>query len=133
MHTGYSSRVVIVRNNENLGNCNPYPIFIILGELVAVLGAWCGQICIKAQLPVKREMNNINAQSPVLGHFGVAFSGLVSICAYGPQFALKEESLVRIDRYTRAARSFYNLNRWISVRIDVLGALFSAGLAAYRV
>jgi ABC-type multidrug transport system fused ATPase/permease subunit len=107
------------------------PIFLFPGVVVAILGAWCGQIYIKAQLSVKREMSN--ARSPVLGHFGAAISGLVSIRAYGAQLAFKKESLVRIDRYTRAARTFYNLNRWVCVRIDGLGALFTAGLAAYLV
>lgn len=40
---------------------------------------------------------------------------------------------MRIDRYTRAARTFYNLNRWICIRIDALGGLFAAALASYLV
>lgn len=43
------------------------PIFFLPGVLVAVLGAVCGQIYIKAQLSVKREMSN--AKSPVLGQY----------------------------------------------------------------
>ena len=39
----------------------------------------------------------------------------------------------RIDKLTRAARTLYNLNRWISVRIDAVGAIFSSGLAVYLV
>ena len=50
------------------------PIFMIPGVLVSVLGAWCGQIYIKSQLSVKREMSN--ARAPVLGHFGAAIAGL---------------------------------------------------------
>ena len=50
------------------------PIFVIPGIVVAILGGWCGQIYIKAQLSVKREMSN--ARSPVLGHFGAAIAGL---------------------------------------------------------
>lgn len=64
----------------------------------------------------------------------------------------KNESLVRIDRYSRAARTFFNLHRyainvitfrinragvavyrWINIRVDMLGALFSAALATYLV
>ena len=56
-----------------------------------------------------------------------------SIRAYGVQETFKEESLHRIDRYTRAARTFYNLNRWICIRVDAIGGLFAAGLAAYLV
>lgn len=50
------------------------PIFTIPGAIVAALGGWCGQIYMKAQLSVKREMSN--ARAPVLGHFGAAIAGL---------------------------------------------------------
>lgn len=56
-----------------------------------------------------------------------------SIRAYDAEETFKKETAKRIDRYVRAARSFYNLNRWISVRIDALSALFSGGLAFYLV
>ncbi|PCH33304.1 hypothetical protein WOLCODRAFT_135046 [Wolfiporia cocos MD-104 SS10] len=107
------------------------PIFLTPGVFVALLGGWCGQIYMKAQLSVKREMSN--ARAPVLGHFGAAIAGLTSIRAYGAQVMFREESYTRINRWTRAARTFYNLNRWICIRIDALGALFSSGLAAYLI
>ncbi|KAI0329604.1 multidrug resistance-associated ABC transporter [Cubamyces sp. BRFM 1775] len=107
------------------------PIFTIPGAIVAAVGGWCGQIYMKAQLSVKREMSN--ARAPVLGHFGAAIAGLTSIRAYGAQDQFRKESYRRIDRYVRAGRTFYNLNRWVSVRIEALGALFAACLAAYLV
>ncbi|OSD04422.1 multidrug resistance-associated ABC transporter [Trametes coccinea BRFM310] len=107
------------------------PIFTVPGAIVAALGGWCGQIYMKAQLSVKREMSN--ARAPVLGHFGAAIAGLTSIRAYGAQSQFRQESYRRIDKYVRAARTFYNLNRWVSVRIESLGALFAACLAAYLV
>ncbi len=58
---------------------------------------------------------------------------LASIRAYGAESAFIQESLNRIDRYTRTTRAYYNLNRWVDVRADALGALFSASLAAYLV
>ncbi|KAI8986290.1 P-loop containing nucleoside triphosphate hydrolase protein [Trametes punicea] len=106
-------------------------LFTIPGAIVVVAGAWCGQVYMKAQLSVKREMSN--ARAPVLGHFGAAIAGVTSIRAYGAQRRFKEESFQRIDRYVRAARTFYNLNRWRSIRIEALGALFAACLAAYLV
>ena len=57
----------------------------------------------------------------------------VSIRAYNAQDAFKAESLKRIDHYIRIARMSYNLNRWINVRIDVVGAVFTAALATYLV
>jgi hypothetical protein len=54
-----------------------------------------------------------------------------SLRAYGAQEAFIDESMNRINRYTRASRSFYNLNRWVCIRIDAMGGLFASGLAAY--
>ncbi|KZT65224.1 hypothetical protein DAEQUDRAFT_658251, partial [Daedalea quercina L-15889] len=92
------------------------PIFLIPGALVAFLGGWLGQVYMKAQLSVKREMSN----AP-------------SIRAYAAQESFKREAYKRNDQWTTAARTFYNLNRWICIRIDATGALFSTALAVYLV
>ncbi|KAJ6468064.1 P-loop containing nucleoside triphosphate hydrolase protein [Mycena vitilis] len=107
------------------------PIFFIPGALVGALGAWVGQIFIAGQLPVKRLMSN--ARAPVLAHFTAAMAGLVSIRAFDAESKFSTESLVRIDRYTRAARNYYNLDRWVGIRIDMLGSVFFGGLAVYLV
>ncbi|KAJ3774339.1 hypothetical protein FB446DRAFT_729352 [Lentinula raphanica] len=107
------------------------PAFIFPATLVGLVGAWCGNIYIKAQLPVKREMSN--AKAPVLGHFGAAMTGLTSIRAYGVEDSFKKEVQVRIDHYSRPARTFYNLNRWIDIRVDATSNIFAASLAAYLV
>ncbi|KAG8864769.1 hypothetical protein FRB96_003355 [Tulasnella sp. 330] len=107
------------------------PIFFIPGVLVAAIGKYIGNIYMMAQLSVKREMSN--AKSPVYSHFGAAVAGLVSIRAFGAEEAFKKESRKRINGYIRPARTFYNLNRWISIRIDLIGALFGAALAGYLV
>ena len=50
------------------------PVFLLPGVALFVIGAVAGQIYIKAQLSVKREMSN--ARSPVLSHFGAAIAGI---------------------------------------------------------
>jgi len=50
------------------------PVFLLPGVAAFVIGAVIGQIYIKAQLSVKREMSN--ARSPVLSHFGAAIAGI---------------------------------------------------------
>lgn len=50
------------------------PYFLLLAIFIAVLGGWLGQIYMKAQLSVKREMSN--AKSPVLSVFSGAMAGL---------------------------------------------------------
>ncbi|THH01527.1 hypothetical protein EW026_g1193 [Hermanssonia centrifuga] len=78
-----------------------------------------------------RELSN--AKSPVLGHIGAAIAGLVSIRAYGSEEAFRQESFARINRFTRVQRTFWDLNRWISVRSELLAGSFSTALSAYLV
>ncbi|KAI0066587.1 hypothetical protein BV25DRAFT_1403282 [Artomyces pyxidatus] len=107
------------------------PIFLLPGIFIAVVGAWIGETYMRAQISIKRESSN--AKAPVLGHFGAAIAGLASIRAYGAQSAFRQESYKRIDHNTRAHRTFYNVNRWVNVRIDNLGGIFSSALAMYLV
>ncbi|KAJ7797527.1 hypothetical protein B0H14DRAFT_3093160 [Mycena olivaceomarginata] len=101
------------------------------GLVIGVLGAICGRIYMASQLSVKREQSN--AKAPVLAHFGATMAGLISVRAYGAQEAVIRISMERINRSTRAMRTFSNLNRWVTVRIDLLGGLFAASLAYYIV
>ncbi|KAJ7676645.1 P-loop containing nucleoside triphosphate hydrolase protein [Mycena polygramma] len=107
------------------------PIFFFPGALVGALGVWIGQIYISGQLPIKRLVSNTRA--PVLAHVGSALAGLVSIRAFGAESKFSGEVSARIDRYTRTARNYWNLNRWLNVRMEVLGSMFSASLATYLV
>ncbi|KAJ6551726.1 multidrug resistance-associated ABC transporter [Mycena capillaripes] len=107
------------------------PLFFIPAAFVGFLGIWCGRVYMASQLSVKREMSN--ARSPVLGHIGATIAGLASVRAYGAQITLIQISIDRINRLTRASRTFANLNRWISVRTSLLSGLFTAVLAYYLV
>ncbi|KIP05212.1 hypothetical protein PHLGIDRAFT_534838 [Phlebiopsis gigantea 11061_1 CR5-6] len=107
------------------------PVFLLPAVIVAVAGGLLGHLYIKAQLSIKREMSN--AKAPVLGVFTSTTAGLTSIRAYAAQTAFQATLHERIDKYTRASRSLYNVNRWISVRLDTLGQLFTTSLAFYLV
>ncbi|KIK70420.1 hypothetical protein GYMLUDRAFT_234888 [Collybiopsis luxurians FD-317 M1] len=107
------------------------PVFFVPGVLLFALGLALSQVYMSAQLSVKREM--ANARAPVLAHFSASVVGLTSIRAYGAQNAFVKQSLDHINAYSRAARTFYNLSRWISLRLDVLSACFASALAAYLV
>lgn len=53
------------------------PIFLLPAVFIAVLGAYLGNVYIRAQLSIKREMSN--AKAPVLGVFGSAVAGLSTL------------------------------------------------------
>ncbi|EJF59658.1 P-loop containing nucleoside triphosphate hydrolase protein [Dichomitus squalens LYAD-421 SS1] len=105
------------------------PLFFIPSVLLAIFGGVLGHIYMKAQLSVKREMSV--AKAPVVGHFGAAISGITSIRAYGAQESLKREAYVRIDRYSRVAITNFNLNRWMTIRVDLAGTVFLSSLAIW--
>ncbi|KAJ7134490.1 P-loop containing nucleoside triphosphate hydrolase protein [Mycena epipterygia] len=107
------------------------PAFILPGAIIALLSVVIGRIYMVAQLPIQRQMSA--ARSPMLAHFAAAIAGLVSIRAYGAEKAFLQESTVRIDHFIRPAITFWNLNRWIALRSDILGGIFSAALGWYLV
>ncbi|KAJ7650107.1 multidrug resistance-associated ABC transporter [Roridomyces roridus] len=107
------------------------PVLLIPGLCAAIVGGAIGQLFAKAQLSVKRESST--ARAPVLGHFSAAISGLPSIRAYGSQAAFVQESLRRINKYTRTARTLGDLERWVGVRLAVVGNLLAAIIAIYLV
>ncbi|KAF5375060.1 hypothetical protein D9758_000106 [Tetrapyrgos nigripes] len=107
------------------------PIFFIPAGVLIIIGCWISQIYMTAQLGIKREMENRRAL--VLAHFGAAISGLVSIRAYSASTSFTNSSLDLINDYTRSARPFHGLTCWVTVRLDLLSALFSTALAVYLV
>ncbi|KAJ3727277.1 P-loop containing nucleoside triphosphate hydrolase protein [Lentinula guzmanii] len=107
------------------------PLFFVPGVLAVALGYICAQIYLKSQMSVRREM--LVAKAPVLGHFGATISGLTSIRAFGAQDMVTERLASRIDKYSSSARIFYNLQRWMALRMHIISALFNGFLAWYLV
>ncbi|KAK7005853.1 ATP-binding cassette transporter [Favolaschia claudopus] len=107
------------------------PVAFFAGGAVGILGAMLGRIYMASQLSTKREQSN--ARAPVLAHFTATMAGLASVRAYDAQDFAIRTSMERIDRLSRATRTFSNVNRWVTVRIDLLGGIFASLLAYYIV
>jgi len=58
---------------------------------------------------------------------------VVSLRAYGAQIPFTNESRRLSDFYLRVTVIIYSLNRWIGIRMTVLGSIFTTGLATYLV
>lgn len=58
---------------------------------------------------------------------------IASIRAYGAEEMFKQESMTRLNHFIRIGKTSFNLNRWVGLRIDALGALLTALMAAYLV
>ncbi|GLB42122.1 putative P-loop containing nucleoside triphosphate hydrolase protein [Lyophyllum shimeji] len=99
--------------------------------VIFFIGGVVGDIYMKSQLAVKREMSK--AKAPVMAHFGASIEGITSIRAYGAQKSILLKSLEKVDNYSRASRVFNDFARWIAVRIDVVGGLFAVLLGVHFV
>ncbi|KAH8108752.1 P-loop containing nucleoside triphosphate hydrolase protein [Phellopilus nigrolimitatus] len=104
---------------------------LIPGLVVAILGGLLGRVYLKCQICIRREMSN--AKAPVMTQVGTALAGLPSIRAYNAQELFRFELQKRINTYTRTALTFYDINRWVSIRVDSLGAIFAGVVSTYLV
>ncbi|KAG6888553.1 hypothetical protein C0995_007425 [Termitomyces sp. Mi166 len=107
------------------------PTIGLFAIIIFVVGGVVGNIYMKAQLAVKREMSK--AKAPVMAHFGASIEGITSIRAYGAQNSILLKSLAKVDNYSRASRVFNDFARWIAVRVDALGGCFAALLGIWFV
>lgn len=57
----------------------------------------------------------------------------VSIRAYSAHSLFRKGIMKRADALVRASFTFFDINRWVSVRIDSLGGLFAAAVTIYFV
>ncbi|EJC97738.1 P-loop containing nucleoside triphosphate hydrolase protein [Fomitiporia mediterranea MF3/22] len=101
----------------------------ISGLVIGILATSLGRIYLKCQMCTRREMSN--AKAPVLSQVETALSGLPSIRAYSAQDLFYNELKNRIDVLARTSYCFYDINRWVSIRMDFLGAIFGGVVAAY--
>ncbi|TDL20540.1 P-loop containing nucleoside triphosphate hydrolase protein [Rickenella mellea] len=104
---------------------------LLSGGIMVALGGWLGMVYLKAQLCIRREMSN--AKSPVMSQVAQTLAGLPSIRAYGAEGRFRSVLRNRQDVYTRAALTFFTINRWINIRADCLGTMFSSVVTVYLV
>ncbi|TDL20550.1 P-loop containing nucleoside triphosphate hydrolase protein [Rickenella mellea] len=104
---------------------------LVSGAAMAGLGGWLGVVYLKAQLSVRREMSN--AKSPVMSQVGAALAGLPSIRAYAAEGRFRSGLRQRLDVSVRATWTYFTINRWIAIRADSLGAMFSTVVTTFLI
>ena len=80
---------------------------------------------------VSRETKRLESisRSPVYAHFSESLGGLATIRAYGQSQRFINVFLRKVDQNTRAYFNIKVADRWLSVRLELLGSIV-AGLAA---
>ncbi|KAF5370320.1 hypothetical protein D9758_006919 [Tetrapyrgos nigripes] len=105
------------------------PIFLLPGVLALAIGYWLGSLYLKSQTSTRREKSVKKA--PVLGLLGSAIHGAVSIRAYGVQSTFRKQLHGYIDQYSRASRTMYDIQRWVTFRLPLISGTFVSLLATY--
>lgn len=84
---------------------------------------------------VELQRLDSNTRSPIQSHFLESLSGLVSVRAFGPHVVrrYRDTNCKHVNRNDRALLALVLSNRWLSARLEILGATvgFSAALLAY--
>lgn len=80
---------------------------------------------------VSRETKRLESisRSPVYAHFSETLGGLVTIRAYGEGERFMEDFEEKVDENTKAYYNNKSSDRWLSVRLELIGSTV-AGLAA---
>ncbi|KAI3434886.1 hypothetical protein D9Q98_002940 [Chlorella vulgaris] len=78
-----------------------------------------------------REIKRLDslAMSPIFGHFGETLQGLVTVRAFRQQAAFEQRNLRLMDESNRAYWPAQCINRWLSVRLELLGISVVFGTA----
>lgn len=103
------------------------PAFLLPGFFIAILFIAIGTFYLSASRDLKR-LESVH-RSPLYQHFGETLSGIVTIRAYKDESRFQRENQHRVDTHNRPFIYLWAANRWLSVRVDLAGALvaFFAG------
>ncbi|KAJ2163175.1 Transporter of the ATP-binding cassette (ABC) [Coemansia sp. RSA 552] len=85
-------------------------------------------------LSTSREIKRFESvtKSPIYTQFGETLNGVSTIRAYGQETRFKKTNYAKVDDNLRPFIAMWSCNRWLSIRVDLAGALvsFMAGLLA---
>ncbi|CAJ0899218.1 6026_t:CDS:10 [Entrophospora sp. SA101] len=102
--------------------------FLIASSLFGILYIIVGSLYAKAS----RELKRIDSvtKSPLYSHFGETLLGITTIRAFGAKKKFMIDMLTKIDNNHRPFYLMWCVNRWLSIRFNVIGSFLSflAGL-----
>ncbi|GCF00367.1 Transporter of the ATP-binding cassette [Zygosaccharomyces mellis] len=104
------------------------PQFLIVAVIIAVLYYFIGYFYLAGSRELKR-LDSIS-RSPIYQHFSETLVGVTTIRAFGDESRFIQENLHKIDENNRPFFYLWVANRWLAMRIDLIGSLvvFGAGV-----
>jgi ATP-binding cassette, subfamily C (CFTR/MRP), member 1 len=103
------------------------PMFIFLILPLGYQYLYVQRMYRKASVDLKRL--DSSAKSPVFSHFNETLSGLEYIRAYQIQLAMIAQHRESLDRSISARYNWDGVNRWMGIRLDLIGAMIISGAA----
>ncbi|CUS10944.1 unnamed protein product [Tuber aestivum] len=86
-------------------------------------------------LRTSRELKRLDStsRSPVYAHFQESLGGISTIRAYQQQSRFIDENEWRVDANLRAYFPSINANRWLAVRLEIIGSVIILGAAGFSI
>ncbi|KAJ9406729.1 hypothetical protein DTO045G8_5395 [Paecilomyces variotii] len=108
---------------------------VLVSPFVMLFAALLLGVCLRyafMYLAGAREVKRLesNAKSPIYEQFGSALIGLGTIRAFGKTSTYLERMYAKIDAHCQAWWYLWLFNRWLSWRMNMVGALFATVTAA---
>jgi ABC-type multidrug transport system fused ATPase/permease subunit len=99
------------------------PDFFAACLIAALLYFYIGVIYVRAS----RELKRLNAESrlPIYNLYTDTLAGLNTIRAYNEEYSMMRKMFVRLDNNMRPFYTLWTTNRWLFVRVELLGAFLS--------
>ncbi|OQO01114.1 hypothetical protein B0A48_13357 [Cryoendolithus antarcticus] len=105
------------------------PAFLIAAFFITIMYAAIGRFYISSSRDLKR-LESVQ-RSPLYQQFGETMSGMTTIRAYGDERRFIRDNLQRINTHSRPFIYLWAANRWLALRVDVVGALVSFSTGAF--
>ncbi|KAF9891057.1 hypothetical protein FE257_004992 [Aspergillus nanangensis] len=104
------------------------PVILLFALLLIALCYHIARLYLAGVREVKR-LENI-AKSPVMEQFGSSLAGLTTIRAFNKAAVYLRRMYARIDTHAQTSWYLWLFNRWLALRMSIVGAVFTTGTAA---
>lgn len=97
------------------------PGFLVFAVIIAYLYYLVGML----YLTLSRELKRFDSitKSPIHQHFSESLTGVATIRAYGVENRFMKQNLAAIDKNNRPFFYMWVANRWLCLRVDIVGSL----------
>ncbi|KAI1432337.1 metal resistance protein YCF1 [Xylaria sp. CBS 124048] len=107
------------------------PVFVALIIPLTAVYYWVQRYYLRTSRELKR-LDSVS-RSPIYAHFQESLGGISTIRAYRQQQRFEHENEWRVDSNLRAFFPSISANRWLAVRLELLGAVIILAAAGFAI